>query len=421
VTPLKRFLCLVLVIVPSVALAAAPSGPDMMGRVRQLTGPEFVGRGSGTSEGHAAAETLAAWFADLGLEPAFEGGWLQEFPLRGEGFSGEDLTGLVSHNVAGILVGSGESSDRYVVVGAHHDHLGRLEPAAAGSPPPEAGGYYPGANDNASGITVLVELARLAARDASMRSILFVGFGAEEVGLQGSAHFVDHLPVPMDRIDAMINLDTVGQMNDGRLYVSGLGTTEKFKDLVEAARPEGLELSLAQGGWSGSDHMVFNTREIPVLFLFGGAYPQYNRPADVAASLDESALENVATFADALIHGLRSAEGPFPWVMVGEKKLRSETDEDQNRNTWLGTLPDFTEETGGYKLAGVFDGSPASRAGLQKGDILTTLGGVAVTDLATFTWALRAFGQGELVEITADRGWKHLKFTVVLGDRADRE
>lgn len=417
----KRILSVMLVLSASWSMAAEPVVADMMDRVRQLTSPAFAGRGSGTPGGHAAAETLAAWFADSGLEPAFGDAWLQGFSLHGEGFAGEDLTGLVAHNVAGILPGGGDLAGRFVVVGAHHDHLGRLEPALAEAPPPDPDQFYPGANDNASGVTILVELARLAAGDGSRRSVLFVAFGAEEVGLQGSAHFVDHLPIALESIDAMINLDTVGQMNDGRLYVSGLGTSALFPSLVEAARPPDLEISLAQGGWSGSDHMVFNTREVPVLFLFGGAYPQYNRPTDVAESLDRSALEVITTFAAALVEGVRTVEGPFPWVMVGQKELRSGEDAAQNRQTWLGTLPDFTEGVSGYKLAGVFDESPAALAGLQKGDVLTSLGGEEVSDLATFTRALRSFGPGDLVEITADRESRHLKFTVVLGNRADRE
>jgi len=421
VTRLKLILLVILVLSASLAAADETPLPDMMDRVRQLTAPAFAGRGSGTSEGHAAAETLASWFADVGLVPAFDGLWMQEIPLHGVGFTGEDLTGLVAHNVAGILPGAGALAHRYLVVGAHHDHLGRLEPAPPGAAAPDAGQFYPGANDNASGVTVLVELASKASQEGSRRAVLFVGFGAEEVGLQGSSWFVDHPPVPLDSIDAMINLDTVGQMNDKRFYVSGLGTTEKFAALVEAAKPTGMELSLAQGGWSGSDHMVFNTREVPVLFLFGGAYPQYNRPADVADSLDPLSLAAVADFATALMEGLQTVEGPLDWVMVGQKDLRTEGDPDQNKKTWLGTLPDFTEGVSGYKLAGVFDDSPAARAGLQKGDVLTSLGGQEIEDLATFTRALRAFGPGDLVEITADREGRHLNFTVVLGNRADRK
>jgi membrane-associated protease RseP (regulator of RpoE activity) len=248
-----------------------------------------------------------------------------------------------------------------------------------------------------------------------------VGFGAEEVGLQGSGHFSDHLPVAAGDIDAMINIDTVGQLADGRLSVSGVGTSGVFAELVAAAGAAGPELVLARGGWSGSDHMVFNTREIPVLFLFGGAYPQYNRPSDTADSLDPHALRLVADFAARLVDAVRTVPGPLPWVMVGEKDLRDEEGGPGNRQTWLGTLPDFTEETAGYQLAGVFDGSPAARAGLEKGDVLVELGGRKITDLATFTRALRAHLPGDPVEIVARRAGRPLRFTVILGDRADRK
>jgi len=414
-----RWLVLVLLLAP--VLPARAADGDLLARVRVLTAPALAGRGSGTPEGLAAAETLAAWFAAAGLQPAFDGSWLQEFPLAGEGLAGEDLAGRVAHNVGGLLPGSGALADRYLVVGAHHDHLGRVDPAGAGAGPPAADAYYPGANDNASGVTVLVELARRAARGGDRRAVLFVGFGAEEVGLQGSAWLVDHLPVERGAIDAMINLDTVGRLADGKLLVSGVGTSPRFADLVAAAAPGGPELSLAGGGWSGSDHMVFNTREIPVLFLFGGAYPQYNRPGDTADSLDPAALAAVAGFAGRLVDAVRRAPGDLPWVRVGGKDLREDDDGTGNRQTWLGTLPDFTEDVTGYRLADVFDDSPAARAGLAKGDVIVEFGGRPVTDLATFTRALRENLPGDPVEIVALRGGRTLRFTVVLGDRADRK
>jgi hypothetical protein len=380
--------------------SAAETGIALLDRVRILTAPELAGRGSGTPGGRAAAETVAVWFERAGLEPAFDGAWLQEFALEGEGFSGEDLT-------------------RFVVVGAHHDHLGKVDPAAEAIPGP--GEYYPGANDNASGISILAGLAEASINFPEARSLMYVAFGGEEVGLQGSSYLVDHLPVPADSIDAMINLDTVGQMNDEKLHVSGVGTAEVFARLVEQAASGGPAVAVSQGGWSGSDHMVFNTREIPVLFLFGGAYPQYNRPADTADSLDPSALAAVAGFAERLVALAVSEPDKFSWVMVGEKELRPDDGEGQDRRTWLGTLPDFTEGETGYKLAGVFDDSPAAKAGLSKGDVLVELGGRPVSDLATFTRALRSHQPGALVEITALRDGRTMKFTVVLGDRADRK
>ncbi len=402
----------------------SPSTDLLQYRCKVLTDPELAGRGSGTPEVEAAAETLAVWMAELGLEPAFDGSWFQEFPLSGEGWTGDDLSGKTSRNVAGILPGRGRLAHRYVVVGAHYDHLGRVTPTD-GPAPPAPGEFYPGANDNTSGVSIVFEMIRLASAPdrgaGDLRSVIFTNFSGEEVGLQGSGFMVSHLPVDPDRVDAMINLDTVGQLNADRLYVSGVGTTPSFTDRVHAANAGDLELSLAPGGWSGSDHMSFNTREIPVLFIFGGAYPEYNRPTDDWPTLDYPAMAKVTAYTDRLLHSIRQDPDDLPWIMIAEKNLRADGEEGQNRDTWFGSLPDFTTEIKGYKLAGVFDGSPAAMAGLQKGDVLVGLGGSEVEDLASFTRALRSHGPGDLVEVRVERDGRLMNFTVVLGDRSDRE
>jgi len=409
----------------SAAASPEASSENLKAHAIVLTDPALAGRASGTAEAEAAADTLAAWMESLGLEPAFDGSWFQEVPLSGQGWAGEELGGKTGRNVAGFMKGSGRLTGRVVVVGAHYDHLGRVTPADGPAPPPAKGDYYPGANDNASGVAVVFELIRLAKADrddsGDRRSVIFVNFVGEEVGLQGSGYMVSHLPVPADSVDAMINFDTVGQMTENRLYVSGVGTTESFEAIVIDANTGGLDLSLAQGGWSGSDHMSFNTREVPVLFIFGGAYPQYNRPSDDWPTLDFEAMAKVTVYSERLLGLIRAYSKELSWIMISEKKLRQEESEGQNRDTWFGSLPDFTEEIVGYKLAGVFDGSPAAQAGLQKGDVLVMLGGDAIVDLPSFTTALRSHAPGDLVEVRVEREGRTMNFTVVLGNRADRK
>ncbi len=408
-----------------VVAGVAPEAERLLSRVRTLTAPDLAGRGSGTPELVAAAETLAVWLSAAGLQPAFDGSWYHEFDLRGEGWAGNDLSGRRDRNVAGILPGEGDLAARYVVVGAHFDHLGRVTPAAGAVPPPGPEEYYPGANDNASGVTVVCELIALmqARREdgQSRRSVLVVFFGGEEVGLQGSGYFVSRAPVDLSLVDAMVNFDTVGQITDNRLYVSGIGTTAAFPAMVTAANTDGLQLSLGQGGWSGSDHMSFNTREVPVLFVFGGPYIQYNRPADTWDTLTPQGLVQVAAYSDRLVELIRTEQGALPWVMVAQKQLREGDAEGANRDTWFGSLPDFTEEIKGYQLAGVFDNSPAARAGLQKGDILIRMAGQEIVDLAGFTRILRAHAPGDLVEVEILRNGNLMRFTVVMGNRSERQ
>ncbi len=409
----------------SAGRTAAPDTTLLADLVRALTAPQLAGRGAGGPGVLAAADLLAAEFAAAGLQPAWQDG-RQEFPLEGEGWTGNDLSGLLGRNVAALLPGSGDLKDRWIIVGAHHDHLGLVDPGAGGGLPGPAD-YYPGANDNAGGVALVQLLAaRLAGDDdaAHRRGVVFVHFDAEEAGLQGARAFVQDPPVPLDGVDAMVNLDTVGRLLDGKLFVSGVGTAAALPALVRQAGRPGLPLSVAEGGWSGSDHMIFNTREIPVLFLFGGPYPEYNRPADTWDTLDYDAMVRVADYAVDLLRALRTTTEDLAWRMVAEPELRDDDggggDLPQNRSTWLGTLPDFSDEIAGYKLAGVFDGSPAKRAGLEKGDVLVRLAGREISDLATFTRALRASDPGDVVEVEVLRSGRRLQFTVVLGDRAQR-
>jgi Peptidase family M28/PDZ domain len=406
-----------------------PNRAAMESTVAALTTRELAGRGSGTPEVEAAADTLSRWMADAGLQPAFDGSWFQSFPLSGEGWAGEDLAGKTGRNVAGHLAGAGALADRYLIIGAHYDHLGRVVPAGPGAPAPAIGEFYPGANDNASGVAVLFELIRLAAASDAMipnagvsrRSILFVNFGGEEVGLKGSGYMASNPPIPVENIDLMINIDTVGQMDGDRLYVSGVGTADRLPDLVASANTRPLDLSLAQGGWSGSDHMSFNTKEVPVLFIFGGPYPEYNTPADRGSALNWDGMEAVVSYLDRLVASARGDEANYEWIMVGSSDVSTDESAAGNKSTWFGSMPDFTEEIQGYKLAGVFDNSPAAKGGLLKGDVLVKFGGEDVLDLAGFTRVLRAHRPGDLVEATVLRDGKSMNFTIVLGDRSERK
>ncbi len=417
-----------LLLCPVAGAGASPDAPDvesMLGHVRVLTAPVFAGRGSGSQELWTAADTLAGWMADAGLSPAFTGSWYQPFVLRGEGWTGNDLAGLRDRNVAGVWPGQGELSERFVVIGAHYDHLGRLVVGSGEAPLPGPTDYYPGANDNASGVAVVLEIARLlpglVADAPSRRSVLLVFFAGEEVGLQGSGYFVEHPPMGLDRVDVMINFDTVGQITDNRLYVSGVGTAAGLAGMVEAAREPGVQLTVGSGGWSGSDHMSFNQHEVPVVFVFGGPYPQYNRPADTWDALTPSGLAQVAGFGASLAAQAVTRKEPLVWQDVAVKNERRGDTSGENRDTWFGSLPDFSEEIVGYKLGGVFDGSPAAAAGLEKGDVLIRLAGAEIADLVDFTHNLRSHDPGDLVEVEVLRQGRSLKFTVVLGNRAERK
>jgi aminopeptidase YwaD len=388
----------------------------LLATVRSLTAPELAGRGAGTLAAGAVADSVAAWLEDAGLEPAFGGSWFQAVPLAGEGL--DDRT---DRNVAGIRRGRGALGERWLVVGAHHDHLGRVDPAATGTPAP--GEYYPGGNDNASGVAVLRELARLSAvaEGPDVRSCLFVAFAAEEAGLQGSNRFVAAPPVDLALCDAMINLDCVGRLEEDRLYVGGVGTAAPLANLLTAANDQGLRLELERSGWAASDHVPFNAREIPVLFLFSGPYPQYNRPSDDWTAVVPADLARVTAFGAAVISRLQRLPEELAYVAVGSLPAAAPDAGARPRRAWLGTIPDFgATDAPGVTLAGVIDGSPAARAGLAKGDVLVMMRGREVADLSGLTEILRECEPGDQVSLAILRDGRRLEYILVLADRSER-
>jgi hypothetical protein len=403
--------------------AAAESRPDgeaMLARVRTLAAPAMAGRGNGTWAALAAADTIAGWFAAAGLAPGGSPGWFQDFTLQGG-----ELAGRPGRNVIGRLPGWGALASRWLVIGAHYDHLGPVRGEDS------AGRYHPGADDNASGVAVLVEVARLlaagdttAAGHPDARAVLCVAFAGEEDGLQGSAFFVGDLPAPREALDAMLNFDSVGRLRDNRLYVAGVGTSAALPGLVTAANAaHGLSLEISRGGWEASDHVSFNAIGVPVLFLLTGPHEQYHTPADDWPLVAPESLVAVTDFARDLAGGLRRCPGPLVYAAVGEppppRRAPDSRDGEggEQRRAWLGVIPDFVEGAGGVKLAGVMPGSPAAAAGLVRGDVLVAFAGRPVADLQTYTRELYAHVPGDTVTVEVRRGAMTVTFLVVLAAR----
>lgn len=391
--------------------AAADDGLGMLARVRALSADGLQGRGNGTAAALAAADTVAAWFRAAGLTaPPGCDGMHGDFALRGEG-----LDGLTGRNVLGWSPGRGAQAGDLVVIGAHYDHLG-LARAADGA---TVTGIYHGAEDNASGVAVMVELARRLHADpaaADRCALLFVAFAGEEAGLQGATASLRAAPLAGRDVRLMLNLDSVGRLRADRLYVGGLGSSPRLRPLVAGVnRGHGLALELSDGGWDASDHVAFNTAGIPVLFLFTGAHPEYHTCEDRWELVDPAGLARVAAFAHDLAAAVAADPGGFPYAP--QTALTPAAGERGKTRAWLGTIPDFVEGAGGVKLSGVMPGSPAEEAGLTAGDVLVAMAGGDVADLAGLTALLQAHGAGETVTVTVVRGGERRDFAVTLRER----
>ena len=303
-------------------------------------------------------------------------------------------------NVIGILRGRDPALEKEaVVIGAHYDHLGL---GGEGSLAPDAVGVvHPGADDNASGTAAIMELARgFAAASAQPRTLVFVAFAGEEMGLLGSAEYVRRPAVPLDRTVAMVNLDMVGRPGEGKVYVSGVDSGSGLRPLVaDAARGLPLRAELRGDPFAPSDQTSFYAAGRPVLFLFTGAHGDYHRPSDTWDKIDARGLAAVTTLAGRIVTALATAPAAPVYARI-EAPRSGGTAGGRGYGPFFGVVPDFGEPARpGVKVTGVRAGSPAERAGLRPGDVLVRFGGVQVGTLDDLTFALRSHRAGDDVEV----------------------
>jgi Zn-dependent M28 family amino/carboxypeptidase len=267
----------------------------------------------------------------------------------------------------------------------------------------------------------VLELARrLALRRADLRRrIVFVAFGAEELGTLGSAYFVKNPPVPFDGIVAMANMDMIGRLRDGALDVHGVGTSPVWGPLVEETnRGAGLQLKLHEGGYGPSDHSPFYAAGKPVLFVFTGVHRDYHRPSDTAEKIDAQGIDKVLSLVEPVVWALasgRTAEVPF--VRVAADKEQQSASGARGFRVWLGGIPDYSAEVKGVQLSGVSPGSPAEKAGLKGGDILVKLGEKEIRNIYDYTYALGAHKPGDRVVAVVRREGKDVEAELVLAAR----
>ncbi|WP_437975838.1 M20/M25/M40 family metallo-hydrolase [Sorangium sp. So ce295] len=319
-------------------------------------------------------------------------------------------------NVIGLLPARDGSphAGEYVVVGAHYDHLGYGGTSFSRAPGVHA--VHPGADDNASGTAMLLEVARRFASlpERPARNLLFIAFGAEELGTIGSRHFVDHPPAPlagMKPIVAMINADMVGRMRDDKLLVDGLGTSPDWKSIVDdAARGLGLTLQFGVEGFGASDHASFTASRVPIAFLFTGVHEDYHRPSDTADKINAAGVSRCSVLAARMALALSRRDARLAFTDAPADPHRSMRG---GFRASLGTMPDYAYQGPGVKLTGVRPDAPASRAGMQAGDVIVRIGAHAVTNIHDFMFALGDLEPGREIEIEVDRGGTRVPLKVI--------
>src|SRR2546425_6765169 len=318
--------------------------------------------------------------------------------------------------VVGLLPGiDPKLRQEAIVIGAHYDHLGR---GGEGSlAPDQIGVIHPGADDNASGSAAMLGLAKaFAAAGGAPRTLVFLAFAGEEMGLLGSTHYVKHPAVALNKTVLMVNLDMVGRLRDGKLYVAGVDSGTGLRPVVtDAAQGLGLTLDLRGDPFSPSDHTAFYTSGAPVLFAFTGAHGDYHRPTDTWEKLNPKGLETVTAFAARVVAAVAAQASPPAYVKI-EAPARS--GRGGGYGPFFGVVPDFGEaERPGVRITGVRSGSPADKAGVRAGDIIVRFAGVEVKTLDDLTFALRSRRPGDRVEVVVVRDGQEEQVQAVLEER----
>ena len=353
----------------------------------------------------------------------------QSRPLGEVSVTAVDRTARVRRpvrNVVGMLKGSDPSvQSEVVVVGAHYDHLGRS--ARFSMSTNSTGQIHHGADDNASGTAAILEMAKSAAESRAdfRRSVIFMTFAGEELGLLGSSYYASHPFVPLEKTVAVINLDMVGRAG-GRILVDGLANSPSIEeDLKTAQALIGIKLSALKGsaGAGASDDATFNLKKIPAVNFFSGFHADYHRPTDTWEKVDAAGGASVADLALALAQQLANRkERPEFIDTIQEDHGTSSGDSGSvgpvvGYGPYFGSVPDFADDGQGVKFADVRAGSPAAKAGFRTGDVMTSFGGAPIKTLYDFTFALRDRKPGDKVDVTVMRDGKPITATVELTNR----
>ena len=390
--------------------------------VEYLASQELGGRFPATIGDTLASEYIVGQLRSLKFKPVVKGkkktGYYQNFTY---GKTPEEER--TTHNIIAVIPGKDKRlKNEYIVVGSHYDHLG-LGGQGSGSRRPDTLGVHPGADDNASGDAVVLELARHFKKVRSPRSMIFAFFGAEEQGLVGSKAFLEwmkkddaqriNLPKDKNGIVAMVNLDMVGRMRDNAMSVSGTGTSSDFKAMAEAAAEQvNLNISCTPDGYGPSDHASFVAQEIPVLFLTTGGHMEYHTPDDVPSTLNYDGMQQTLDFSKVLITRIASMLTTPDYISVpSTNKMKH-----GKFKVTLGLMPDVmgASRIPGLRADIVVAGKSAHNAGIRSGDIIQEIDGKPVTNMDDYMQRLSELEPDTTIPVKVLRGEEIITFQVHL-------
>jgi hypothetical protein len=396
----------------------------MKADVEWLAAPEREGRGAGSRGLDAAANYIAERFDRLGLAPLTPGARGDDRFFQPFNMTGETGGPLPTRNVIAVLPGANPAlNGQALILSAHYDHLGFGWPdARAGA----KGQLHPGADDNASGIAVMLELARLmaTANEKPERSVIFAAFAGEEAGLRGARHYVGAAQTPgapfaLSGHIANLNLDTVGRLAEGKVTIFGTGSARELPFIfMGAGATTGVPVQAVAHGIDASDNAAFVEAGVPAVQLFASVATDYHRPSDTADKIDYAGLGKVAAVVKEAVDYLAARAEPLNFsANAPAAQSRGPAAPAATRRAATGIVPDMTDQGEGIRVGSVQPGSGAELAGLKPGDRLLGLGGLKTPNLRALADALKDLRPGQTVDVEFARDAAMLKSTLRLGER----
>jgi len=377
-----------------------------------LAADEMGGRQTGTEGELKAAAYIEQRMRAIGLSPkGVEGTYTQTFTFK-KSQNPHDQAEFTNLTEEGAVTGTNvigfidNKAEKTVVIGAHYDHLGT---GGEGSLYREGEAIHNGADDNASGIAILLAAAKkLKAEKTPKSNYLFIAFSGEEMGLLGSNYFVKNPTIDTKKVNYMINMDMVGRLNEENVVaVHGVGTSPRFKQVLFANNDQGLSISEHESGVGPSDHTSFYLADIPVLHFFTGQHSDYHKPGDDAEKLNYEGMEKIKNYILNIIKDLDGAD------RLAFRKTKNESEEVPAFKVALGVVPDYLYSGEGMRIDGVSEEKPAQKAGMQKGDTVIKLGDQETPDMMSYMKALATFDEGQATVVTFLRDGKEMTAKIV--------
>ena len=364
-----------------------------------LASDALEGRQTGSDGEQKAANYIAERFQNLGLQEKGTQGYFQTFSFRPKtdphqkvNYTVKDGDSTITGtNVIGLIDNKAENT---IIIGAHYDHLGL---GAEGSLHRGEKAIHNGADDNASGVAVLLNLAEKLKAKNTNNNYLFMAFSGEEMGLLGSNYFVKNPTIDTKKVDYMINMDMVGRLKaDSTLAVYGVGTSPILKQTVNANNSK-FKIVAKESGVGPSDHTSFYNADIPVLHFFTGQHEDYHKPTDDTEKLNYEGMQIISNYIFEIITDLDN-NGKLPF-----RATKNESDSVPKFEVGLGVTPDYLYDGEGMRIDGTREDTPATNAGIKKGDIVVKMGKNEITDMMSYMKALSTYKKGDKTKVIVKR------------------